>query len=295
MPHAIVTGATGYIGSHLVRQLLQCGWEVSIISQPEFGYANLNDIIDRLQIFEYNGRIEELIAFFKENDADVVFHLAAAVITNYAPEQVQLLIDSNVTFGAQVLEAMKNSSTRMFVGTGSYWQSYNTDGYNPVDLYAATKEAFEKILQYYVDAFGLQAITLRLYDVYGEDDHRPKLWTLLRDIAGTGRVLDISAGEQYLDMIHVSDVARAYIVAYDRLCSHPTSNNEVFAVRTGSLMKLKDIIGKFQYINGKEIRLNWGARPYKSREVMKPNEKTPLLPGWEAEISLEKGFARFKK
>lgn len=293
MPKAIITGATGYIGSHVVRELLRNGWKVSIISQPEFGYDNISDIKDKLEIFEYSGCIADLIQFFRYSDADVVMHLAAAVITNYTSEQVSVLINSNIAFGTQILEAMKQSSVNLFVGTGSYWQNFNSDDYNPVDLYAATKEAFEKILQYYVDACGIRAITLRLYDVYGEDDRRPKLWTLLRDIAGTGRVLDISAGDQYLDMIHVQDVAKAFIAAYNRLVYHCVAKNEVYAVRSGHLMKLKDIVGKFQNIIGKEILLNWGGRPYKSREVMSPNETIPLIPDWQAEVSLEEGFARF--
>lgn len=202
MPRCIITGATGYIGSHVAKYLIDNNWEVSIVAQPQFGYSNIEAFKHKLKIFEYEGDITKLIQFFKEQDADVVMHLAAAVITNPTPEQIPVLIQSNVEFGSEILEAMRQSGTRLFIGTGSYWQNYNSDSYNPVDLYAATKEAFEKILQYYVDAFKFRAVTLRLFDVYGEDDKRPKLWSLLRDIAGTNQSIDISAGEQ-LSLIHI--------------------------------------------------------------------------------------------
>lgn len=294
-PTAIITGATGYIGSHVVRLLLGRGWNIGIIAQPEFGYGYIEDIRSQIDVFEYDGDINRLIGYFKGKNADVVMHLAAAVITNYTPEQIPVLIRSNIEFGTQVLEAMKFSATRLFIGTGSYWQNYNSDTYNPVDLYAATKEAFEKILQYYVDAFGFRAVTLRLFDVYGEDDRRPKLWTLLRDIAGTDRSLDISAGEQMLDMVHVNDVADAYEAAYRHLRENPGVHNEIFGVYTGEMKSLKEIVELYKKILGKEMKLNWGARPYKDREVMRPFEGYAKLPNWENNITLEMGLTKFNK
>ncbi len=295
MGTAIITGATGYIGSHVVKHLLSQGWDIGIIAQPEFGYGYIEDIRSRIDVFEYDGDVNRLIEYFKSKNADVVMHLAAAVITNYTPEQIPVLIRSNIEFGTQVLEAMKYSTTRLFIGTGSYWQNYNSDTYNPVDLYAASKEAFEKILQYYVDAFRFRAITLRLFDVYGEDDRRPKLWTLLRDIAGTGKSLDISAGEQLLDMVHVDDVARAYRCAYEYLIENPDVQNEIFGVCTGKMKHLKDIVELYKKILNKDMKLNWGARPYKQREVMRPFSGYAKLPNWQPQITVEMGLTNFNE
>lgn len=293
MPKAVVTGATGYIGSHVVRHLLNQGWEIGVIAQPEFGYGNVEDIKQRLDIFEFDGNINNLIDFIIKANADVVMHLAAAVITDYKPNQVSTLISSNIGFGTQVLEAMKFSRTRLFIGTGSYWQNYNSESYNPVDLYAATKEAFEKILQYYVDAYGFRAITLRLFDVYGEDDCRPKLWTLLRDIAGTERYIDLSPGAQMIDLIHISDVARAYEIAYELLVKSPSLSNEIYGVNTGSPKTLKDTVAIFQSTLGKRINIHWGGKPYKQREVMVPPTSYVTLPTWKPMVDLVTGFGKF--
>ena len=213
----------------------------------------------------------------------MVFHLAAAVITNNQPEQIPVLIQSNIQFYTEVLEAMCHCDTRQFVGTGTYWQNYNSTTYNPVDLYAATKEASEKILQYYVDAHHFRAITLRLFDVYGEDDKRPKLWNLLRDIAGTEKMIDVSPGEQYLDLVHISDVCTAYEAAFNLLDSDLSVKNEVYGVSTGELHTLKEIISFFQSVLGKTIHVNFGKRPYKEREVMKPMREYKILPNWQAD------------
>lgn len=295
MPRCIVTGATGYIGSHVVRHLLSKGWDVAIIAQPEFGYDNIADIMSKLAVFEYDGQIETMIEFVKDWQADVVMHLAAAVITTPAPQQVSTIVNANIRFGTELLEAMKFSTTRLFISTGSYWQNYDgTGNYNPVDLYGASKEAFEKIVKFYVEAYGFRHINLRLFDVYGEDDRRPKLWTHLREAAETGNSLDISAGEQLLDMVHVSDVATAYEAAYFTLTESPEIRNEVYGVYTGDMRSLKDIVHTFQQILDKPINLNWGARPYKCREVMRPFDGYKILPNWKFKIKLEEGLARYR-
>ena len=286
----IMTGATGYIGSHVLKYLLSKGWDIYIVADPKFGFVAIEDVRTKINILEYDGNINSLIQYFQTINADVVFHLAAAVITNYKPEQVPLLIQSNVQFGTEVLEAMKASSTRMIVSTGSYWQNYNSDNYNPVDLYAATKEAFEKIVQLYVDAFNFRHVNLRLFDVYGEDDKRPKLWNILRKIAGTDEVLDVSPGEQMLDMVHISDVCTAYEAAYQLMSESASIKNETYGVMTGNQLPLKSIIALFEQKMGKKINVHFGGRAYKEREVMVPCKHYNVLPNWNAKVMIDKGL-----
>lgn len=292
MKTCIITGATGYIGSNLLKYLLTKGWNIGIITDPAFGYANIEDVKEKVRICEYKGNINQLANFFNELKPDVVYHLAAAVITNYKPEQVPVLIQSNIQFGTEVLEAARLSGTKYFVSTGSYWQNYNSDSYNPVDLYAATKEAFEKVMQFYKDAYGMKQIVLRLYDIYGENDKRPKLWNILKRIAGTDESIDISPAEQKLDMIHVSDVCSAYECAYELMASG-AEFEPVYSVRTGEMHALKELVEMFQEGIGKPIKVNVGAKPYKDREVMQPTTVYPTLPNWRPKVSVKEGFSRF--
>lgn len=290
----IITGATGWIGSHLTRHLLSKGWKVHVIADPAFGYRNIGDILQQVDIFEYKGDVRALCGYFREVRADVVFHLAAAVITNPDTDQIPVLVKSNVQFGTEILHAMKESGTSNIVSTGSCWQNYNSDSYNPVDLYAATKEAFEAIARLYTDAFGFRHINLRLFDVYGENDPRPKLWNLLKKIAGTDEHLAVSPGEQLLDLVHVSDVCTAYECAAGLVLSSAPGTSKVFGVRTGRTVSLREAVALLEKSIGKRILADFGARPYKSREVMKPCDAYAWLPGWKAAVSLEEGFQRFK-
>lgn len=295
MPKVIITGATGYIGSHLANYLLSKGWEIGIIVRSTSKLNNIKKIKHKLNIFVYNGNIQTLIDFFEEFNCDVVMHLAASIINDPTPDLIHDLIFSNIEFGTQILESMKYCGVKLFIGTGSFWQNYDSDYYNPVNLYAATKEAFEKLLKFYVESYNFRAITLRLFDVYGEDDKRPKLLNLIRDVSNDSECLDITEGEQFLDLVHINDVVRAYESSYYLLKENINVRNEIFGVSSGVQKKLKDILFLYQKINNVRLNLNWGGRAYRNREIMTPYNGYKKLPNWDLTIPLETGLKLLKK
>lgn len=280
MPKVIITGATGYVGSHLTRTLLSNNWEIGIISQKEFGYENIKDVITKVQICEYDGEIENLISFFKTFKPDVVMHLAAAIVKIPSPQQIKEIIDSNVLFGTEILEAMRISGSRLFIGTGTYWQNYNSNEYNPVNLYAASKEAFEKILKYYVEAHNFRAIILRLYDIYGEDDRRPKIWNLLKTSKPNHDPIKLTLGEQQIYLVHIEDVVKAYQKAYEWFLLNQDFNFEIFGVYGHIKKHLRDLVEEYSQSINQEFNLEWGAKSYNEREIMSPNTPYMRVPGW---------------
>ncbi|WP_321328355.1 NAD(P)-dependent oxidoreductase [uncultured Ilyobacter sp.] len=289
---AVITGGTGFVGSNLSRELLKQGWEVFIISQKEFGYKNIEDIKNKLNIFEYDGNIQKLINFFKDSKADVVFHLASVFISEHKTDDINLLIDSNLKFGTHILEAMKESNTELIINTGTSWQHYNNENYNPVCLYAATKESFEKLMEYYIQGENLRAITLKLFDTYGETDTRPKLINLLNKFSREKTQLDMSPGDQVIDLVHVDDVVNAFIQAYEYLSENKSVKNEEFAVSSGREIKLKELISIYEKVTGNKVLVNWGGRTYRKREVMNLWKNFKKLPKWECTISIEEGLKR---
>ena len=284
---ALVTGATGFVGSHLCRRLLRDNWEIHIVVRSQSNLTQINDIDHSGQVHVHDGSTTSMLEIVQSAKPEIVFHLASLFITQHKPENIDDLILSNIRFGTQLLEAMVFHGVRYLVNTGTSWQHYQDEAYSPVNLYAATKQAFESLLQFYVETTPLTVITLMLFDTYGPNDPRPKLLNHLKRIAATGETLDLSPGEQYLDMVHVEDVVEAFLIAGKLLLKGSFSGMRSYAICTGKHIRLKDLVEIIEKTSGKKLSICWGKRPYRQREVMVPWSTGETLPGWSPKTNLE--------
>ncbi len=285
---ALITGAGGFIGSALRRRLAGAGWRVfcvvrRISPKKPGAHALGSDLF-------HDGTTEGMMRLMRRARPDVVFHLASLFLADHKPADVEALCRSNVLFGMQVLEAASAAKSVGFINTGTAWQHYQDAEYSPVNLYAATKQAFQDILDYYVQTRGLRAVTLKIFDSYGLGDERPKIWKALRNAGSGSTPLILSGGKQKLDPIYVDDIADAYLIAARRLLSGRARGHEIYALSSGRPRTLRSIIDLYAKISGKDIPASWGARPYRFREVMNPWSKGKRLPGWRPKVSLEKGI-----
>ena len=288
---AFITGATGFIGSHLTRRLVDNGWSVHALVRPQTDLALLDDMKGKIAIHAHNGTTAQLCAILGKAQPDVVFHLASLFLSQHGPEDVLPLVNSNLGFPASLLEAMAQHGLKKLVNTGTSWQYYQDNVQNPVNLYAATKEAFEDIIRYYTEATGLQAITLLLYDTYGPGDYRQKLINHLLKAARSGEPLRMSPGDQRIDLIHVDDVVDAYLLAADLLLAGGKAGHARYAVTSGIYYSLKDVVALLEKMLGKPLPVQFGERPYRVREVMHPWTGGDVLPGWQPKVSLASGLA----
>ena len=275
----LITGTTGFIGYHLARTL-SANNTIYCVVRAQSNLSKLKTL-SNLHCIYYDGTRTSLETAIQPLKLDLVYHLASLFIAEHKPENVDDLIDSNIKFPTQLLEVITQTQKDMkFINTGTAWQNYVGAEYNPVCLYAATKQSFEDILKYYHEAQQLSCITLRLYDTYGMEDERKKLIWLLHDLKNTSRSLDMSPGEQRLNLVHIDDVISAYILAGERLSSLPTTVNEVYGVYNQHDYSLKEIVDIFEHINACKLKINWGKREYRMREVMQPTYPHGLVPGW---------------
>ncbi|MBI4347009.1 MAG: NAD(P)-dependent oxidoreductase [Elusimicrobia bacterium] len=294
MKRALVTGATGYIGGRLAERLLQAGVAVHLVVRP--GRAGrLKDLPGRPNVHEHDGSTAGMLRLVEKASPDTVFHLAALSAAEHRPEDVEPLVASNVLFGTQVVEASVRAGVARFVNTGSYWQHYESRLYNPTGLYAATKQAFEDILFGYGEWSSLRTVTLKLFDVYGPQDPRGKILGQLRQAARTRTPVKASPGRQAVDFVYIDDVVEAYLHAARLLEDDPDRlDGRAFAVRSSTTATLRELVALAEKAAGTRFPVDWGARPYANRQLMKP-WRGPTLPGWRAKVGLEEGLRRTLK
>lgn len=287
---AFVTGATGFIGSHLTRRLINEDWSVHILVRPSSDRKLLKDLEGRFQTHVHNGKTEQLCAIMADVKPNVVFHLASLFLVQHETRDILRLIESNLAFPTQLLEAMAKNGVSKLINTGTSWQHYENREYSPVNLYAATKQAFEAILKFYKETTPLKVITLKLFDTYGPNDPRPKLFSLLKKVAEEQKPLAMSPGEQLIDIVYIADVVDAFIVAAERLLSDSSEKCEVYAVSSGASIKLRDLVKIYESVIGKKLPIEWGGRPYRDREVMVPWSAGKKLYNWKPTITIEEGI-----
>jgi nucleoside-diphosphate-sugar epimerase len=258
----LVTGATGFIGSHFVFSLLKQGYTVGILvrSSSNFRKLELQNDITILRSDTY----DDINSGIKSFMPDVVIH-AAAMVNQQRPEQIADLINANITLGTHVLEAMKENGVIRFLNIGTRWQHIGNKRYYPANLYAATKEAFKDILIYY-EAKGIMHKTVELCDTFGIGDRRKKILDLLITACKEHEPVDLSPGEQILDLSYVDDICQFILTGIQ---TRKFFDNKTVSL-SGTVIKLRDL-GKIVETKYKASGfLRWSTKLYREQEVMVP-------------------------
>ena len=286
---ALVTGATGYIGLNLAKRFVAEGWDVHVVVRPTAKLDALDPIRPSITIHQHDGSTRDMIRLVGDARPDVVFHLASLFLAQHRPEDVEALISSNLLFSTQLAEAMAANEVKHLINTSTSWQHYENAEYNPVNLYAATKQAFEDILSFYINAHGLKVMTLTLFDTYGPDDPRPKLISLLWKTALNQEALAMSPGEQLIDLVHIEDVIGAFLHSADLVIDQHEGHMQ-YGISSGKPIRLIDLVAEFEEVTGLKLPIAWGRRPHRQREVMVPWTNYMTLPEWQPRVPFAKGI-----
>lgn len=265
----LVTGATGFVGQHLLPYLEKQGHEVYALVRPSTDGSKV--YTNHLYVFEDD--IEHLASYLLENHVDGIIHLASLYIAQHKPADIKNIVTSNVYLGAAVMEAAVKAGVKWFLNTGTIWQNYNvepySDRYCPVNLYAASKQAFMDMAKYYTEVSDIRFCTLKLCDTYGANDTRRKIFALFEQIANSGECLKMSPGDQKLDIVHIDNVVRDFEALAEKL-DNGEQLREEYVVSSGRQKSLKEIAKQYEIDHQVILNIEWGGRPYRKREVMVP-------------------------
>lgn len=297
-----LTGITGFVGMNLMPQLRQTDSNNDFLTlnidvaeaeskYPKAEYPNFTHI--------HTKELDKLIAF----NPDVVMHLATITTAANNTEIIHPMIAANIEFGVLLLDALQRCDNfKLFVNTGSFAEfRYGAPQYDSAYLYTATKTAFRSFLAYYSSlGNGFKYINAIPYSVYGGKMTIKRLFDYLVESLDAEQPIDMTAGEQVLDFIHVDDVAGffTYVVNHIDEFLQINENGCNIYLGTGEGHSIREVATMMEHISGKRCNVNWGGRPYRERDIMKaiaPIGGNARYTKWIAEISLFKGIQKMIK
>lgn len=265
----MITGATGFVGKHLYKALLP-GNELYLLTRESTDASFLAPEHE----YVFTGDVDHLSEYMRAEKIDGVIHLATLYAAQHESSQVKDMILSNVYLGTAVLDAAVRAGVKWFLNTGTIWQNYNapdySDEYNPVNLYAASKQAFMTVAKFYIETSDIRFSTLKLCDTYGPGDSRRKIITLFDEIAKSGARLDMSPGEQLIDLVHIDKIIDGFKNMMGLLCDPSAQLKDEYVVTSGRQITLRQLAAEYERDHNVKLNINWGGRPYRKREVMKP-------------------------
>jgi CDP-paratose synthetase len=285
----LVTGSTGFIGKNLINHLKIKNYNI-IASYRNNKPIDNNDNVTYYEFMQND--IYYDIEFIKNNNIEGCIHLATYFVSEHNSDNIITLINSNILFGTYILECVTKAKVNWFINTGTFWQNFNDDFYCPVNLYAATKQAFESIAKYYIDTDKIFFTNLKINDTYGINDTRNKIFNIWKKASNNNTTLDMTNGDQIIDICYIDDIIDAYLILieYSSNKIKNITNGKTFVVKSKYRYTLKQVYNIFENITKLKVNINWGKREYRENEVFIPWENGELVPGWQQKISLENGL-----
>lgn len=277
----LVTGATGFIGGRLAARAVAARHEVHALLRAG---GNATRLPSGATPHWDDGALDALLARLAP---DAVLHLATRYQHGHAHGDIAPMLEANVTFGARLADAAARTAVRGFVTLGTGAQFAGPDHATPATLYAASKQAFETLLGTIVRASGLPAATLIVFDTFGPGDPRGKILDRMIAAARGGTPLDLSPGDQAIDLVHVEDVVDAILAATDALAAGRLAPGGRFVLSSGEAITLRTLAARIEAALGRPVPANWGALPYRPGEIMIPWRGGEALPGWRPARRLE--------
>jgi len=283
----IISGATGFIGSNLVNYFLeQKESVVALVREKDFdSITQSHKSLHVLEIESLNTQkfLNNVMSIYEPSK---LFHAATKFIPSHESDDIPSLISSNILFGSQLLESMYrvNSSAR-FINICSAWQHYEGVPRLSKSLYAATKNAFQEILAFYTNSLDVASCNAVLFDTYGNNDTRKKIMQLLVEAALSESPIDLSSGNQMINLTHVNEICLALdIISNQETLSH------IYQVSSRDTLTVRELASTIEVTLGLDILTRWGSRSDRQYEMLFPWKIADVPAGWCPKVSLAQGI-----
>ena len=311
MSRCLVTGAAGFIGSHLCEQLVAKGHSVVGVDTfipyypRAFKERNLISLCETpdFTFREVDLRYEELTPLLK--DVDVVFHLAAMAGLMRSWSDFDLYMTCNMGVTQRLLEAARASDIKHFIhgSTSSVYGRLATGDEDsplePISPYGVTKLGAERLCRAYAENFGLPMTILRFFSVYGPRQRPDMAYHIfIRAILQGEPITIYGDGQQSRSNTFVADCVQGIILAFEK---PEQSTGEIFNLGGGEVVTLKQVLEVLSELTGRSPHITFApTRPgdqrhtaaniTKAQQVLDYKPATPVITGLQVQVEWQLGL-----
>ncbi|MFC1590760.1 NAD-dependent epimerase/dehydratase family protein [Candidatus Omnitrophota bacterium] len=289
---SIVTGGSGFIGSHVVDKLVEAGHEVTVLDhrvKPHRDDVQFKDV----DIVDYSSVLDATKGF------DYIFHLAAMSNVNHVFEKPVYSVELNIVGTTNILEAARQNNCKRVIFASTVWVYTGCKGTYVNEeapffmpgaghIYSSSKIASELIICDYQKLYNVPFTILRYGIPYGPRMRKELVIPIFLRKAFSGEPLTIAGqGNQYRNFVYVEDLADAHVLAL-----RDEAENQIFNLEGMRRITIKEIAETIQKLSNTGVRIEYTpARPgdYEGKEAS--NDKIKRLLKWEPTVDFEEGMA----
>lgn len=279
----LLTGATGFLGSHLAHALLSKGHEVKALKRRESSLSRLQDIHHEISWHCVDAREDLRDDIF--SDVNFVVHAAGAY--GRQGEPFKQLIETNVLFSLKVLDCAIRSGTRSFINAGSCLP-------RGTDPYALSKAQFTEWGKMSIRRSATQFVNIQLEHMYGPGDDETKFVDRIVDSCLRNESeIKLTSGSQQRDFIYISDVVDAFLT----LLENPVQGESSYVdlpLGSGETIAIRELVELIHQLTDSKARLGFGEVALREEEVLFSRADITAFNkmGWKPRVSLVEGLTR---
>ena len=299
MPRILLTGANGFVGSHVLNHFVALGWDVVITLRGDSDCWRIESQINEVSVINLDEISVEKI--FVEHQIDCVVHLATLYRKNDDLEELESLIESNVIFPLALAFEANKAGVRAFINTGTFFEFAQSDEKlnenserKPINNYAATKIVFSKQLEKYKAHMSI--VELVLFSPYGPADNEKLIPYVIKNLLKLQRP-KLQQGNNQIDLVYVADIAKAFEKAVSYVIKSGPGFERV-NIASGKTISIKEVGLLLQDTLGSSFECEFGEvdRPMRvEADIAKAKSFLDWLPVTPLEHGLENTVSYYKE
>jgi nucleoside-diphosphate-sugar epimerase len=254
MKKILITGVTGFIGKNLLDHFLKKNYFIFALlrkSKKNIKFAKEYKINKNFKSIIFSN-IEDLNKRLLNYKIEYVIHAATYYVKNHKYSDIKKMIESNILFPALIIDLLCNKKIKKFINFGTVWQHYNNKKNYAHNLYASSKQAFNKILNYYKNKFTkIKFYNLLISDTFGKHDKRKKLIPTIIKNYYKKNTVDIPKNLS-LNLVNVK-----YIIKIIENILNKDVKPDTYVIKDRKNLKIFDLINYLNQKLSKEIKINW--------------------------------------